>query len=128
MEQNYGTGRRKSSIARVFIKPGSGKFIVNNKELKEYFGRESDISIVMSPIQEVEQENAFDIYVTVKGGGTSGQAGAIKLGIARALINHNIEFRPDLKRAGFMTRDARIVERQKYGQKGARASYQFSKR
>lgn len=128
MEQHYGTGRRKRSIARVFIRPGTGKFIVNQKEISQYFGRETDVYIAQAPLKSLELEETFDIYATVKGGGTSGQAGALRLGIARALMKYNLEFRPSLKKSGYITRDARSVERQKYGQKGARASYQYSKR
>ena len=128
MEQYYGTGRRKRSTARVFIKPGSGKFTVNQKDLKDYFTRDLDKIIVQSPLEMTEQLDKFDIYATVTGGGTSGQAGALRHGLSRALVEFNEELRETLRSFGFLTRDAREVERKKYGQKGARARFQFSKR
>ena len=124
----YGTGKRKSSIARVWLKPGSGKITVNNKSLDDYFGRETSKMIVKQPLELTENVDKFDIYVTVSGGGDSGQAGAIKHGITKALLGVDAELRPSLKKAGFITRDSRIKERKKYGKKAARASFQFSKR
>lgn len=124
----YGTGKRKSSIARVWLKPGSGNITVNNKTLDEYFGRETSKMIVRQPLELVEKVGSFDIYVTVCGGGDSGQAGAIKHGITKALLEVDGELRGTLKKAGFITRDARVKERKKYGKKAARASFQFSKR
>lgn len=128
MEQYYGTGRRKRSVARVFIRPGSGKIEINNRDISEFFSRDIYKVIAQQPLKEAEQEGKFDIYATVKGGGTTGQAGAIRHGIARALLSYNEELRKPLKDAGLLTRDSREVERQKYGKKGARARYQFSKR
>jgi len=128
MDQYYGTGRRKSSVARVFLRPGTGKFTVNNKEVGEYFRRDLYLIQMGLPLQKTETTEQFDITVTVKGGGTTGQAGAITHGIARALVNFSEELRPTLRQGGFLTRDAREVERKKYGQKGARARFQFSKR
>jgi small subunit ribosomal protein S9 len=128
MDQYYGTGRRKRSIARVFLRPGNGKVVINKKELSEYFKREIYSIIVKQPLSVTEQLEKFDVYVTVKGGGTSGQAGAISHGLSRALVNFSEGLRSPLRKAGLLTRDAREVERQKYGMKGARARYQFSKR
>jgi small subunit ribosomal protein S9 len=124
----YGTGKRKTSIARVWLKPGSGKITVNNKTLDDYFGRETSKMVVRQPLELTENVDKFDIYVTVSGGGDSGQAGAIKHGITKALLGVDAELRPSLKKAGFITRDSRIKERKKYGKKAARASFQFSKR
>jgi small subunit ribosomal protein S9 len=124
----YGTGKRKSSIARVWLKPGAGNIVVNNKSLDDYFGRETSKMIVMQPLELTETIGKFDINVTVKGGGDSGQAGAIKHGITKALLEADVEMRGTLKKAGFITRDSRIKERKKYGKKAARASFQFSKR
>jgi len=124
----YGTGKRKSSIARVWLKPGAGNITVNNKTLDEYFGRETSKMIVKQPLELTENVGKFDIYVTVCGGGDSGQAGAIKHGITKALLEVDVELRGTLKKAGFITRDSRIKERKKYGKKAARASFQFSKR
>jgi len=124
----YGTGKRKSSIARVWLKPGSGNIMVNNKTLDEYFGRETSKMVVRQPLELVEKVGTFDIYVTVSGGGDSGQAGAIKHGITKALLVVDAELRGTLKKAGFITRDARVKERKKYGKKAARASFPFSKR
>jgi small subunit ribosomal protein S9 len=124
----YGTGKRKSSIARVWLKPGSGAITVNNKSLDEYFGRETSKMVVKQPLELTENVDKFDIYVTVKGGGDSGQAGAIKHGITKALLEVDVAMRGVLKKAGFITRDSRIKERKKYGKKAARASFQFSKR
>jgi small subunit ribosomal protein S9 len=124
----YGTGKRKSSIARVWIKPGSGNIIVNNKSLDDYFGRETSKMIVKQPLELTETVGKFDINVTVCGGGDSGQAGAIKHGITKALLEADVELRGTLKKAGFITRDSRIKERKKYGKAAARRSFQFSKR
>ena len=124
----YGTGKRKSSIARVWLKPGAGNIIVNNKTLADYFGRETSKMIIMQPLELTENVGKFDINVTVRGGGDSGQAGAIKHGITKALLEADAELRGTLKKAGFITRDSRVKERKKYGKKAARASFQFSKR
>jgi small subunit ribosomal protein S9 len=124
----YATGKRKSSIARVWIKPGTGEIIVNTKTLQNYFGRETSKMVVMQPLELTENVGKFDIFCTVKGGGDSGQAGAIKHGITKALLEADAELRGTLKKAGFITRDSRIKERKKYGKKAARASFQFSKR
>ncbi len=124
----YATGKRKSSIARVWIKPGSGEITVNTKSLDQYFGRETSKMIVKQPLELTDNVGKYDIYVTVKGGGDSGQAGAIKHGITKALLEADGELRGTLKKAGFITRDSRIKERKKYGKKAARASFQFSKR
>jgi small subunit ribosomal protein S9 len=124
----YGTGKRKSSIARVWLKPGSGKIIVNDKTLDDYFGRETSKMVVKQPLELTENSDKFDIFVTVKGGGDSGQAGAIKHGITKALLEVDVALRGVLKKAGFITRDSRVKERKKYGKAAARASFQFSKR
>ncbi|WP_243369624.1 30S ribosomal protein S9 [Geotalea sp. SG265] len=124
----YGTGKRKSSIARVWLKPGTGVITVNHKTLDEYFGRETSKMVVKQPLELTENLGKFDIYVTVSGGGDSGQAGAIKHGITKALLEVDAALRAPLKKAGFVTRDSRIKERKKYGKKAARASFQFSKR
>lgn len=124
----YGTGKRKSSIARVWLKPGTGKITVNQKDIDDYFGRETSKMIVKQPLELTENVDKFDIYVTVKGGGDSGQAGAIKHGITKALLEVDVELRGTLKKAGFITRDSRIKERKKYGKRAARRSCQFSKR
>jgi small subunit ribosomal protein S9 len=124
----YGTGRRKKATARVYLRPGTGRFLVNTRDLDDFFCRETDKMILKQPLVLTSTTESFDIHVTVRGGGTTGQAGAIKHGISRALLKYNSELRPSLKEAGFLTRDARIKERKKYGQKGARARYQFSKR
>ena len=127
-EQFYGTGRRKSSVARVYIKPGKGNITVNKRSLDEYFGLETLKVIVRQPLVATETEKKFDINVNVKGGGTTGQAGAIRHGIARALLKVDADFRPTLKAAGFLTRDPRMKERKKPGLKAARRAPQFSKR
>lgn len=124
----YATGKRKSSIARVWIKAGTGEIIVNTKSLDSYFGRETSKMVVMQPLEITDNVGKFDIFCTVKGGGDSGQAGAIKHGITKALLEADAELRGTLKKAGFITRDSRIKERKKYGKKAARASFQFSKR
>lgn len=127
-EQYYATGRRKSSTARVFLRAGSGNIIVNQKPLDEYFGRETARMIVRQPLDVVDMKENFDFYITVEGGGTSGQAGAIRHGIARALRAYNEDLRTPLRKAGFLTRDAREVERKKVGLHKARRATQFSKR
>ena len=128
MTQHYGTGRRKSSKARVFMSAGEGKIMVNNRPLDEYFGRETARMIVRQPLELVETTDKFDLYVTVNGGGGSGQAGAIRHGITRALMEYDETLRPSLRKAGFVTRDARAVERKKVGLRKARKKPQFSKR
>jgi len=128
IEQYRGTGRRKKSIAQVRILPGSGKFIVNDKELAEYFNFENLRAAALAPLTLTETEGQVDVIVRVKGGGYTGQAGAIRHGVARALIEMDEELRPALKRAGYLTRDPRMKERYKYGLKKARKSPQFSKR
>jgi small subunit ribosomal protein S9 len=126
--QNYGTGRRKSATARVFIKPGTGEIIVNKRKLEEYFDNEVHRMVIRQPLQLTDTAGKFDILVNVDGGGKAGQAGAVRHGVTRALVEFNPEFRTRLKRAGFVTRDPRAKERKKYGQKGARKRFQFSKR
>ena len=126
--QYYGTGRRKSAIARVFLRPGSGKFTVNGKQFEEYFVTPAQRIAAKRPLGIADINETFDILTTVKGGGINRQADAIKLGITRALMEFNIELRKALKAEGFVTRDPRGKERKKYGQKGARARFQFSKR
>ena len=126
--QQYSTGRRKSSAARVFLRPGSGEITVNSRPLDQYFGRQTARMIVRQPLQLAELENKFDIAVTVSGGGNSGQAGAIRHGITRALMEYDETLRPALRRAGLVTRDARVVERKKIGLHKARKRPQFSKR
>jgi len=126
--QYYATGRRKSSTARVFLRPGKGTIEVNKRTIDDYFPNETLKMIIRQPLQLTETTDKFDIVATVKGGGISGQAGAIKHGISRALVDYNQELRKRLKEGGFLTRDARVKERKKYGQKGARARFQFSKR
>ena len=125
---NYGTGRRKSSVARVFMKKGTGQIIVNGKTIDAYFGRQTSIMIAKQPLLLTNNGEAFDIKVNVHGGGESGQAGALRLGITRALIDYDETLKPPLKHAGFVTRDAREVERKKVGLHGARRRKQFSKR
>src|SRR6266498_3045007 len=124
----YGTGKRKSSIARVWLKPGSGKITINNKDLDNYFGRETSKMVVLQPLELTENVGKYDVFATVKGGGDSGQAGAIKHGLTKALLELDVTLRGTLKKAGFITRDSRVKERKKYGKKAARASFQFSKR
>jgi small subunit ribosomal protein S9 len=126
--QYYGTGRRKTSTARVYLRPGSGKITVNKREFESYFPNEALQMIIRQPLRLTESAESFDILVNVDGGGTAGQAGAVRHGITRALIEYNSDLRPTLKRAGLITRDPRQKERKKYGQKGARARFQFSKR
>ena len=128
IQQNYGTGRRKSSTARVFLRKGSGKITVNDRPLDEYFGRETARMIVRQPLELTKNVDTFDVMVTADGGGTTGQAGAIRLGISRALVEYDETLKGELRRAGFMTRDAREVERKKVGLHKARRATQFSKR
>lgn len=122
------TGKRKTAIARVWIEPGSGKIIINKKPMDEYVTRETSKMIIRQPFELTNTTGQFDVVVNVRGGGISGQAGAIKHGITRALLEYDPELRPILKRAGFITRDSRIKERKKYGQRRARARFQYSKR
>jgi small subunit ribosomal protein S9 len=124
----WGTGRRKSSVARVRIRPGEGKLVINKKELTSYFDRLQDQNAVLSPLKAVDAAKSFDIFINVKGGGTTGQSGAARLGIARALRNYDSSLVHVLREGGHLTRDARMVERKKPGQSGARRRYQFSKR
>ena len=125
---NYGTGRRKSSVARVFIKRGSGQIVVNGRPVEQYFGRQTSIMVVRQPLMLTNNAEAFDIKVNVHGGGESGQAGAVRHGVTRALIDYDATLKSELSRAGFVTRDAREVERKKVGLHGARRRKQFSKR
>ena len=124
----YGTGRRKSSIARVYLVPGNGKITINKKDMDQYFGLETLKIIVRQPLEATNTLDKYDVLVNVRGGGFTGQAGAIRHGIARALLNVDADFRPTLKKAGFLTRDPRMKERNKYGLKKARRAPQFSKR
>ena len=126
--QYYGTGRRKSSTARVFAKVGSGNIVINKRSLQDYFGRPTARMVVMQALELVELTDKIDLYITVSGGGITGQAGAIRHGITRALMEMDAELRPALKKAGFVTRDPREKERRKYGLKKARKASQFSKR
>ena len=124
----YGTGRRKSSVARVYLVPGTGKITINKRDIDEYLGLETLKVIVRQPLTATETADKFDVLVNVRGGGYTGQAGAIRHGIARALLNVDADYRPVLKKAGFLTRDPRMKERKKYGLKAARRAPQFSKR
>ncbi|MCU1309067.1 MAG: ribosomal protein [Candidatus Angelobacter sp.] len=126
--QYYGTGRRKSSVARVFLRPGSGKFTVNSKPFEEYFVTEAQRVAAKQSLVSADASATFDVLVTASGGGINGQAGAVRLGVARALLEFNVELRKKLKSEGLLERDSRGKERKKYGQKGARARFQFSKR
>ena len=126
--QNYGTGRRKSSAARVFLRPGKGQITVNGRSLDEFFGRETSRMIVRQPLELTKTVDKFDVMVTVEGGGMTGQAGAIRLGIARALVDYDDALKSPLRKAGFMTSDAREVERKKVGLHKARRATQYSKR
>ncbi len=128
MEQFYATGRRKEAVARVYLRPGSGAIMVNRRDVERYFPRETLKMILRQPLEVAEQATKWDVLVNVSGGGLSGQAGAIRHGITRALIAADPAVRPALKKAGFVTRDPRRVERKKYGQPGARKRFQFSKR
>ena len=127
-EKYYGTGRRKSSVARVYLVPGTGKVTINKKDMDEYFGLETLKIIVRQPLEATNMADKFDVIVNVKGGGFTGQAGAIRHGIARALLTVDADFRPVLKKEGYLTRDPRMKERKKYGLKAARRAPQFSKR
>jgi len=127
-QANITVGRRKEAVARVRLAPGTGNITINGKSMDQYFGRETSKMILVEPLKLVDQMGKLDIYARATGGGLSGQAGAIRHGISRALCELNPEFRPILKKAGFMTRDARAVERKKYGRPGARKRFQFSKR
>ena len=126
--QYYGTGRRKTSVARVFLRPGSGKIVVNRRDFDDYFPNQVLKMVIRQPLLLTETADKFDILINVNGGGPTGQAGAIRHGISRALLEYNGELRPQLKAVGFLTRDARKVERKKYGQPKARKRFQFSKR
>lgn len=128
MIQYYGTGKRKTSIARVYLRPGSGQVIVNHRSFENYFPSETLRQLIAQPLVHTETKEKFDIYINVRGGGISGQAGAVRHGVSRALVDYNSDLRSTLKKAGFLTRDAREVERKKYGQKKARKRFQFSKR
>jgi small subunit ribosomal protein S9 len=127
-QQFYGTGRRKRSVARVYLRPGQGDMVVNGRALDQYFPTKSLQNVIQQPLEVAETAGQFNITVTVAGGGQTGQAEAIRLGISRALLEYNVELRQRLKKLGLLTRDARIHERKKYGQKGARKRFQFSKR
>ena len=124
----YATGRRKHAVARVWLQPGSGKIAINDRSLEEYFGRETSRMVFRQALELTETSGQYDVFVNVRGGGLSGQADAIRHGISRSLIKIDPAFRPALKKAGYLTRDARAKERKKYGQRGARARFQFSKR
>lgn len=126
--QYYGTGRRKTSTARVYLRAGGGDFLINRKAFDTYFPNETLRMIIRQPLQLTETVSKFDVLINVRGGGPAGQAGAIRHGITRALLEYNADLRPTLKKAGLITRDPRIKERKKYGQKGARKRFQFSKR
>lgn len=128
VNQNYGTGRRKTSAARVFLRKGTGNIVINGKPLDEYFGRKTSCMVVRQPLELLEATEQFDVYVTVVGGGQSGQAGAIRHGLTRALIEYDEVNRSPLRKAGYVTRDAREVERKKVGLRKARRATQFSKR
>jgi len=128
MEQYYGTGRRKEAVARVFLRPGSGKVTVNGQDFQDYFQGLVRAVAALEPLRAVDALGRFDAYITVKGGGKSGQIDAIKLGVARALLQYNPDYRAKLKPLGFLTRDARVVERKKYGKHTARRAPQYSKR
>ncbi len=126
--QFYATGKRKNAVARVWMKPGTGKIQVNERPFDEYFGRQTSRMVILQPFELTQTTGRFDTFVRVHGGGLSGQAGAIKHGISKALLSVDSTYRSQLKSAGFLTRDARVKERKKYGRRGARASFQFSKR
>jgi len=127
-QRYYATGRRKSSVARVWMKPGTGEIVINKRPIDEFFGRETSKMVVRQPLELTDNVGKYDIAVNVAGGGVSGQAGAIKHGLTKALLEVDPELRGVLKKAGFITRDSRIKERKKYGRRGARRSFQFSKR
>ena len=124
----HAVGKRKTSVARIWMKPGTGRITINNRPMEEYLTRENDRVLVLEPLKITEKEGQFDIKVNVRGGGISGQAGAIRHGISRALVAFDPELRDGLKKGGFLTRDPRMKERKKYGQRGARARFQYSKR
>jgi small subunit ribosomal protein S9 len=126
--QYYGTGKRKTSTARVFLMPGTGQIVVNHVDIQEYFKKKTQRMVVTQPLVLTDTADKFDVYINVRGGGYSGQAGAVRLGISRALLEFDPELRPKIKKSGFLTRDPRIKERKKYGQPGARKRFQFSKR
>ncbi|KAA2285002.1 30S ribosomal protein S9 [Arenimonas fontis] len=128
LQQNYGTGRRKSSTARVFLRPGSGNIEINGRSIEDFFGRETSRMIVRQPLEVTQTAEKFDVKITVEGGGITGQAGAIRLGLARALVEYDESLKPELRKAGLMTRDAREVERKKVGLHKARRATQYSKR
>ena len=128
INQAHATGKRKTSVARVWLKPGTGIVIINKRPMEEYMCLETDRARAMEPLNLVGMRDKYDIMVIVNGGGTSGQAGAIRHGISKILMQENTELRPTLKKAGMITRDSRVKERKKYGQRGARARYQYSKR
>jgi small subunit ribosomal protein S9 len=127
-DRHYATGKRKNAIARVWLRPGAGNIVVNDRPLEAYFGRSTSRMLIMQPFELTQTAGRFDLVVNVQGGGLSGQAGAIKHGISKALLEVDPAYRSTLKAAGFLTRDSRIKERKKYGRRGARASFQFSKR
>jgi small subunit ribosomal protein S9 len=127
-QRYYATGKRKSAIARVYMKTGNGNIVVNKRNYDEYFTRPSLKMVIKQPLEITGKNDQFDLYVNVTGGGVAGQAGAVKHGISKALLEYDAELRPILKKAGFLTRDARVKERKKYGQPGARKRFQFSKR
>jgi small subunit ribosomal protein S9 len=127
-EKYYATGKRKTTVARVWLRPGGGKIEVNKRALDDYFPRETLRMAILQPLELTNTVGQFDVYVNVKGGGVSGQAGAIRHGISKALLSYNEKLRDVLKKAGFITRDPRVKERKKYGQRGARARFQYSKR
>jgi len=128
LEQVYGTGKRKRAVARVFLRPGEGKIIVNRRAFEDYFPNARLQKLALAPLVDTETLGKFDVYATVRSGGIAGQCGALRHGIARALVVHDESLRPILKQRGYLTRDSRVKERKKYGQRGARARYQFSKR
>ncbi len=128
MIQYYGTGKRKRSVARVYLRPGDGEVVINKRPFEDFFPSETLRWQVRQPLVHTETQGKFDIYVNVRGGGVSGQAGAVRHGISRALVDYNAELRDTLKKAGFLTRDSRKIERKKYGQKKARKRFQYSKR
>jgi small subunit ribosomal protein S9 len=127
-ERHYATGKRKTAVARVWLMPGDGKITINKRQIDDYLKRETAKMVIRQPLELTETLGKYDIYVNVRGGGISGQAGAIKHGISKALLEVNPDFRPLLKKAGFLTRDSRVKERKKYGQPGARKRFQYSKR
>ena len=126
--QNYGTGKRKTAVARVFLRPGKGETTINGRPFEDYFTTVNQRELAKESLQAIENPAQFDLYITVKGGGLNGQAGAVRHGIAKALVDFDPELRGVMKEQGFLTRDARKKERKKYGQRGARARFQFSKR